>query len=151
MDAAEIFVTLITQRGGVRAIEYSKHSAYNHLIQAGLIEETGVISSLVCDECDAPHDATIVYEQEHYGYYCPDLGFVPKARSELITVKANIQKFVSNLAEHLEAKRRKTTPIAGDIWRVGVLSSFKSDLTVYFLPYFARCRGLRGLQGSAGA
>ena len=150
MDAAEIFVTLITQRGGVRAIEYSKHSAYNHLLKAGFIEEAGVVPSLVCDECDAPHDATIVYEQEHYGYYCPDLGFVPKARSELITVKANIEKFVSNLAEHLDVRRRKTTPIAGDIWRVGVLISFKSDLAVYFCPTLRDAEDLEACRAALG-
>lgn len=150
MDAVELFVTLITQRDGVRANEYSGHLAYNHLIKAGLIEETGVVPSLVCDECDAPHDATIVYNQELYGYYCPDLGFVPKARSELIAVIANIDKFVSHLAEYLEIKRRKTTPIAGDIWRVGVLSSFKNDLVVYFCPTLRDAEDLGACRAALG-
>lgn len=150
MDAVELFVTLITQRGGVRANEYSRHSAYNHLIKAGLIEETGVVPSLVCDECHFPHDANIVYERELYGFYCPDLGFVPKARSELIAVIANIDKFVSNLAEYLEVQRRKSTPILGDIWRVGVLSSFKSDLVVYFCPTLQDAKDLEACKAALG-
>ena len=134
MEAVQLYSAIITQRGKLAANSILQNPAYKALLNGGFIQERGIIQSVFCDQCDTPHDAEIVFEDEQYGYYCPDLGFIPKARSELIAVQANTDFFISNLAELLGAKRRKATPVASDIWRVGVVSSSNSDLVVYFCP-----------------
>jgi hypothetical protein len=64
-----------------------------------LIEETGVVSSLICYECEQTHDARVVYEGSQYGYYCPDLGFILQPRAELITAQPDVGAFIARIAD----------------------------------------------------
>ena len=150
MEAVQLYSAIITQRGKLAANSILQNPAYKALLNGGFIQERGIIQSVFCDQCDTPHDAEIVFEDEQYGYYCPDLGFIPKARSELIAVQANTDFFISNLAELLGAKRRKATPVASDIWRVGVVSSFNSDLVVYFCPTLRDAKDLEAFRAALG-
>jgi len=150
LEAVQLYSAIVAQRGKLAANLISQLPAYKSLLDCGFIQKKGIIQSVLCDQCDAPHDAEIVFEDARYGYYCPDLGFVPKSRSELKAVKANIDKFVSSFAEHLEVKRRKTTPIADDIWRIGVLSSLNSDLVVYFCPTLRDAEDLEACRAALG-
>lgn len=134
MHAIDLFATLLAQRGRVRSVEYSSLPAYDDLIKAGLIEETGVVSSIICDECDQPHDAKIVYEGSQYGYYCSDLGFISKPRSLLIAAKPNLRAFDAQIADALACKRRKSSPINKDTWRIGAVDSPAGDVMLYLHP-----------------
>lgn len=134
MNAVELFATLLAQRGRVRSVEYSSFPAYDDLIKSGLIEETGVVSSMICDECDHPHDAKIVYEGSQYGYYCPEHGFVSKPRSELVAVQPNLGAFVSQIADVLGCKRRKLSALDKDTWRIGAIDSAAGDIVLYLHP-----------------
>ncbi|MBM1557976.1 hypothetical protein JQV19_15945 [Sulfitobacter mediterraneus] len=148
MDAIQLFAALLAQRGRVRSVEYSSFPAYDNLIKAGLIEEFSVVSSMICDECDHPHDAKIVFEGSQYGYYCPQLGFVSKPRSELIAVQPNLSAFVSQVADALDCKRRKSAPLDKDTWRIGAIESTAGDVVLYLHPTLQEARDLRGVQAA---
>lgn len=108
--------------------------AYDHLNKAGLIEDAGVVSSTLCEECDHPHDAKIVFENNGYGYYCPAFGFIPTPRSDLIATRPNVSAFITQIADHLNCKRRKSTPLHGDIWRIGAIDTPAGDVALYLAP-----------------
>ena len=148
MDPVRLFAELIAQRRRVRAEIYSKLSAYATLSNAGLIEAKGVVSSVLCDDCSIPHDAEIVFEDPRYGYFCPELGFIEKERADLIAAQPNVDAFVAQLAVDLECKRRKSTPIAGDIWRVGTIETPEGDLVIYFQPTLRSEQDLREFENA---
>ncbi|MEP6018780.1 MAG: hypothetical protein ABJ251_09900 [Paracoccaceae bacterium] len=116
------------------ASKYSTQPAYVQLLKLGLIEEIGVVASIICDECNQPHDAAVVYEASQYGYHCPELGFMPKDRTELIATQTNLGAIVTQLADHLNCKRRKSTPIKDDIWRIGAINTPAGDVVLYLKP-----------------
>lgn len=146
MDAVDLFATLLAQRGRVLSVEYSSFSAYRDLINAGLIEETGVVSSITCEECDQPHDAPIVFEGSQYGHYCPDLGFIAKARAELIAIQPNLGSFVAQIADTLACKRRKSTPLDKNTWRIGSIESPAGDVVLYLHPTLRDAQDIRDFQ-----
>jgi hypothetical protein len=148
LNAIELFATLLAQRGCVRSVEYSSFPAYNDLIKARLIEETGVVSSLVCDECEQTHDARVVYEGSQYGYYCPDLGFISKPRTELITVQPNVGGFIAQIADALACKRRKSSPIDKETWRIGALDNPAGDVVLYLHPTLQGAQDMRDFQAT---
>ena len=148
MNAVALFATMLAQRGRVRSVEYSSFPAYGDLIKAGLIEESGVVSSMICGECDQPHDAKIVYEGSRYGYYCPELGFVSKPRSEVIAVQPNLSAFVSQIADALDCKRRKSSPLDDHTWRIGAIESTAGDVVLYLHPILWDARDLRDVEAA---
>lgn len=146
MDAVVLFATLMAQRGRVRSVKYSSFPAYSDLINAGLIEETGVVSSITCEECDHPHDAPIVFEGSQYGHYCPDLGFIAKARAELIAIQPNLGSFVAQIADALACNRRKSTPLDTNTWRIGSIKSPAGDVVLYLHPTLRDAQDIRDFQ-----
>lgn len=148
MDAVELFTELVAQRAKTCAGQYAGHPAFRQLCDTGLIEEAGVAQSICCDDCDQPHDAAIVYEDGQYGYYCPDLGFVPKHGSELAAITPNIQGFVEDLADDLNCKRRKSKPISGNTWRIGAIETHAGDIAVYFHPVLQDAHDLNDLKSA---
>ena len=148
MNAVDLFATLLAQRGRVQSVEYSSFPAYDDLLKAGLVEETGVVSSMMCNECDHPHDAEIVYEGSQYGYYCPEFGFVSKPRSQLIAVQPNLGTFVSQIADALDCKRRRSSPLKNDTWRIGAIESAAGDVVLYLHPSLQDARDIRDVQAA---
>lgn len=134
MDAIRLFSELVAQRRKTAFWAYVGLPAYHQLKQAGFVEGVGVVQSTQCGDCDSPHDAEVVFEGNTYGYYCPDLGFVAKDRLELEAVQPNISGFVENLANDLNCKRRKSSPVVGNTWRVGAIETHAGDISVYFHP-----------------
>lgn len=134
MNASELFAVLVAQRGRVAASLYSSQPAYNLLIETGVIEETSIVPSIACNECDQAHDAAIIYEGAQYGYYCPDFGFVSKPRSELIDIQCNLGAFTKLVAEHLGCKRRRSTPLHSDTWRIGAIDTPSGNVALYLTP-----------------
>lgn len=146
MDAVQLFADLIAQRGNTCTGQYAGHPAFRQLADAGLIQKMGVVQSICCDDCDQPHDAAVVYEDGHYGYFCPDLGFVVKDRSELVAITPNVSVFVENLANNLNCKRRKSTPISVNTWRIGAIETHAGDVAVYFHPVLQDANDLNALK-----
>lgn len=148
MNAVDLFATLLAQRGRVHGVRYAAFPAYDDLIKAGLVGEYGVVSSIICDECDQPHDAQIVYEGSEYGYCCPELGFVSKPSSELVAVQPNLGVFVSQIADALGCKRRKTSPLDAYTWRIGAIESTAGDVVLYLHPTLQDARDIKDVQAA---
>ena len=146
MNAVDLFAALLAQRRRVRSVEYSSFPTYEHLIEAGLIEEAGVVSSIICGECDQPHDAQVVYEGSQYGHYCPNLGFIAKARSELIATQPSLSTFAAQIADALTCKRRRSTPLDKDTWRIGAIDSPAGDVVLYLKPTMQDAQDVKDLE-----
>lgn len=116
------------------ASQYSPIPAYAQLFEAGLIEETGVVPSIICNECDQPHDAPVIYEAPQYGYCCHELGFMPTDRTELIAVQPNLGAVTAQIADHLNCKRRKSAPVKDAVWRIGAIDTPSGDVSLYLVP-----------------
>lgn len=146
MNTVDLLATLLAQQGQVIASQYSALSAYSQLLEMGLIEEISVVPSIICNECDQPHDAAVVYQASQYGYHCPDLGFVPKDRAELVAAQPNLGNIVTRIADHLNCKRRNSTPLKGDIWRIGAIDGPASNVVLYLKPTMQDPQDVRNFQ-----
>ncbi len=146
MDAARFLGGIISQSAPASAAQLKSVGAYHALIDGGYIEEIGVAQSVLCDDCDRPHDAAVVFEADQYGIHCPDLGFIPKKRSELVIVRPNLERLVQNLADRMGCRRIKSTPIHCQTWRVGIVSFPSADVAVYFQPTLHDALDLRCLE-----
>jgi len=92
------------------------------------------VQAICCQECDDPHDAKVAFDGGRYGVMCPDLGFVPVAREEIAAVVPELSQIVTALADAFGTKRRKTTPLHGETWRIGATTSQGYDVVLYFHP-----------------
>lgn len=118
------------------------------MLRAGLIEKSGVVEDWYCDDCALGHGANIVFDQGRYGYFCPELGFVPLKRDLLVAVSAHAERLVSCLADALSVSNRKTSPIRGQTWRIGKLKSEHGDLSLYYHPSLVSADDLLHLQNA---
>lgn len=148
MDTARLLGDIIAQNASASAALFRPYPAYQALIDGGYIEEAGVLQSFQCDDCDLPHDAAVVFEADQYGIHCPDLGFIPKQRSDLVAIKPNLERLVQNLADCMGCKRTKSTPIYGQTWRVGIVDTPSADIAVYFQPTLRDVLDLRSLKAA---
>ncbi|MFK7878086.1 MAG: hypothetical protein AB8B71_20340 [Paracoccaceae bacterium] len=135
MTAIETLSAIIAQRGKASKATYEFKSGFALLAEAGLVRVQGIVQSMLCDACDGPHDAEVIHENGVYGCYCPDAGFVAlDDHSSIRAVVPDTEKLVSELANILSCKRRKSTPVQNDTWRVGALDTSGGDLAIYFHP-----------------
>lgn len=134
MTAARTLAEIIAQRGPVSAAAFRPKAELENLIEAGFIDRFGAVQTVLCNDCEIAHDADLRFEDGQYGIHCPDLGFIPKERSEVAAIEANLHHLVENLAFELECKRTKSTTVHGETWRVGVMQGTVADVTVYFHP-----------------
>lgn len=148
MDAVNLLSEIIAQRTPVPAARYRSAPAFQLLTESGFIKEAGVVQSTYCDECETPHDAEVVFEQGSYGFYCPDLGFISKQRDDFAATTGDTGRLVEDLADNLNCKRCKTTPVLGQTWRVGVVSSPRADVVVYFQPTMRDATDVRSFEAA---
>lgn len=113
---------------------FRPRAGFGALIRQELVQEVGLVQSLLCNECREAHDAEVIFENDHYGYFCPEIGFVPIDRAKLVGIEPVLQNLVAELADALECKRRKTSPIHGQTWRIGAVETDSGDLVIYFHP-----------------
>lgn len=134
MTAIEALSSIIAQRGKASKAFFEKQVGFDQLIEAGLVEVTGKVQSIFCDACSDPHDAEVVFRDGNYGFYCHEAGFLRVDESDVTAIKPNIGKLVAHLAALFDCKRRESTPIHGDTWRIGAIDTPGGDLTLYFHP-----------------
>lgn len=103
-------------------------------MHAALVREAGVVQSIVCDACEDPHDAEVVFEDGEYGHFCPDLGLLALKRDQIISVEADLGKLVDALALAFDCRRRNSKPVHGATWRVGVIETDQGGVAIYFKP-----------------
>jgi len=146
VDATRLLAEILAQRTPVSAAQYQSDPALTPLMDFGFVQEAGLVRSVLCNDCDQPHDAEVVFEEKHYGIHCPDLGFIARDRSGLVAIQPKIGHLVKCLAASLNCKRTKSTPIQGQTWRVGVVSYPSADITVYVQPTLDDASDLRALE-----
>ncbi len=134
MRAIELLSEIVAQRGKVAASKYSQNPWFAVLLAHGFLEKTGVVQSMPCMNCDAPHDAEIVHHEGRTGFLCPEIGFVQVSESEIVAVRANSLKMIDALADAFDCRARKSSPVKGDTWRVGRVSSESGDIAIYVHP-----------------
>ncbi len=139
---------LATQVPKTLARDLRGRSGYSDLIRLGILEERGIVQSVLCDECDAPHDSAIIHEGGQYGFHCPDLGFVVQERSTLSAVQPNNQAIISHVADAFGCRRRRTSPLANGFWRVGSTNIAAGDVTIYFCQRLRDASDLNACQSA---
>jgi hypothetical protein len=127
---------------------FHRSPGYQALLRAHHIREAGVVQSLVCSECDDAHDAEIVHEGGRYGFYCPELGFVPVERSAVIGLVANLPNLVAGVADAFRCKRRKSTAVHGTTWRIGAIGSHGADVVLCFHPHLKDARDVSQVEAT---
>lgn len=85
-------------------------------------------------ECETAHAAEVICDEDVYGHFCPDLGFVPLERREVAAVEPDLPALIEHLAEAFSCARRKATPVHGNTWRVGAVKTDHGDIMLYFHP-----------------
>ena len=115
MTAIELLCEIVAQGGKASAATFSKQPGHQTLLRYGYVRESGVVQAVACYECEEPHDAEIVFEAGRYGYFCPEIGFVPVEPAMIAGLQPDLPAIVSRLADAFECNRRKTTPLHGAI------------------------------------
>ena len=134
MNALGLLGEIIAAGGKPAASAYRDRPGYAALLRYGFLQEVGVASSVVCDDCSMPHSAQIVFEGGRYGYYCPDLGYVSLDQANIQALRPGIGQLVGALAEALGCKRRRQTPVHGQTWRIGMLEAEPGGVMLYVHP-----------------
>ncbi|SMY09953.1 hypothetical protein [Flavimaricola marinus] len=134
MNPISLLREIIAQGGPVTSDFYGDNASFALLSRVGLLREVGVVSSVVCCDCDAPHSAQVVFAHGKHGYLCPDLGFVALAHSSIKEFGPDISALIERLAEVFEVRQRKSSSIYGETWRIGALRSNVGSVMLYFRP-----------------
>jgi len=134
MNALSLLCEIIAQGGKVSASFYRSNPAFTGLIHHRFLRRSGVVASIVCNDCEAAHTAEVVYQDEQYGYHCPDLGFVPVEEADVRAVQADLPRLVEHLADTFDCARRKSAPLHHQTWRIGVIGTDLGGISLFFQP-----------------
>ena len=134
MSAIELLCEVIACGSKAPANALRSRALYGQLVEHGYLRETGVVASVVCADCEQPHDAEVVNVAEQYGHFCPELGFVNLPQENIRGVAVDLPKLVERLADLFGLKRRRSKPVHGPTWRIGSMATGQGDLTVYWHP-----------------
>ncbi|MDO6481919.1 hypothetical protein [Shimia thalassica] len=137
MSTTSRLCEIIAQGGKVSTDFEGGDDGFSALARHGYLRKAGVLASVVCNECDAPHSAPIVYEADGYGYYCPDLGFLSLDAARLAAFLPDIPKLIERLSEALGCRRRKSSSVYGKTWRIGAAQIDAATVMLYFHPTLA--------------
>ncbi|MEM7720203.1 MAG: hypothetical protein AAF222_13465 [Pseudomonadota bacterium] len=132
MNAISLLCEIIGQAGKVAAQTYRDDARYRMLLDAGLIHRDGLVQSVLCENCDMPHDAEIVFEGGSYGFFCPELGCVPVERTDLIAVHPNLAALVEKLRAAFECLPGTVSKHGPKTWRIGLVDTPGGRAVVHF-------------------
>ncbi len=132
MNAVSLLSEIIGLAGKVAAQTYRDDARYGLLLNAGLIQSDGLVQSVPCENCDMPHDAEIVFDGGSYGYFCPELGFVPVGRADLVAVRPNLAALMEHLHAAFECPPGGISKLGPQTWRVGLVDTPGGRAVVYF-------------------
>lgn len=132
MNAVSLLCEIVGRAGKVAAEPYRDDARYGALLDTGLIQTDGVVQSVVCQNCDEPHDAEVVFEAGSYGHYCPDLGFIAVERADLVAVRPNMAELAEQLRVACGCEPGSTSQLGSQTWRVGLVDTPGGRAVVYF-------------------
>lgn len=134
MSAVDLLASVICHEGKVCAASLDRGRDVHALLSCGLLLEAGVVSSVVCSDCENAHAAEVIFDEGAYGYFCPDMGFVSLERPDIAAVEPDLPALIESLAETFACARRKATPVHGKTWRIGAVKTDHGDITLFFHP-----------------
>lgn len=134
MSAVDLLGDVICHGGKVRVAALGQDQDVRALLSCGLLREAGVVSSVVCVDCETAHAAEVIFDEGTYGHVCPSLGFVTLERQDVAAVEPDLCALIEHLAENFASARRKSTPVHGNTWRIGAVKTDHGDITLYFHP-----------------
>lgn len=134
MSAVELLGNVICNGAKVCVATLGHDREVRALLSCGLLREAGVVSSVVCLDCENAHAAEVIFDVGAYGYFCPDLGFVKLERPDIAAVEPDLPALIDHVAEAFACTRRKATPVHGNTWRIGAVKTDHGDITLYFQP-----------------
>lgn len=111
----------------LEAIEKWPPTAREWVNRSGLLKESEIASTVVCDACDLDHAEEVLtvpgeetLPARHF-IVCPDAGRVPVPAERLRRLAVDLDRFVSMLGEASGAAGGVLTTIPGRLWRIGRL------------------------------
>lgn len=134
MDPVKLLCEFIAQEAIVAARLYRDDAGYGALLDAGLILREGVVRTVLCDDCDIPHEAPVEYENGTEGYYCPDLGFMPLERAEIVAIRPDLESLVVQLGAALGCDLGGAAQLGPRTWRIGLVDTPGGRAAVYLHP-----------------
>lgn len=146
MSPIALLCGIIAQSRKVAANTHRDCDAYGSLVTAGLVQAQGLVQSVLCDACDIGHDAAITFEDGRYGHTCPESGFVPVERDDLIAVAPDFEALTTQIAAALDCDHRKPRSIGERTWHIGTLRSETADIAVYFHDRLQTSQDLQALE-----
>lgn len=148
MSPIALLCGIIAQSGNVAETTYRDCDGYGDLMAAGLVRRQGLVQSVLCDACDTGHDATILFQDGRYGNLCPEAGFVPVERPDLIAVAADLDELSTQVAAALGCGVRRPRRIANESWHVGTVKTETADIAVYIHPCLRTLQDLSALDAA---
>ena len=133
-SAIDLLAHVICHGGKASAATLGQNGDVRALSASGLLREAGVISSVVCTDCENAHAAEVIFDRDAYGHYCPDAGFVKLERADIVALEPDLPALVELLAEAFTCTRRKATPVYCNTWRIGAKKTDHGSITLYFHP-----------------
>lgn len=134
MNAVALLSEIIARGGNTSAGFHRDNPAFAAFLRHGYLRHAGVVASVVCDDCEEPHAAPVLFDDGRYGYVCPDLGFVPQDREDLQAVQPDLSLLIDRLAQALDCKKTKASPLHGQTWRIGAVAQDAGEVMLYFQP-----------------
>ena len=134
MSAVDFLAKVICHGGKACAATLGRDRDVRALMEYGLLREAGVVSSVVCTDCENAHAAEVIFQEDAYGHFCPDLGFVKLERADIVAVEPDLPALIRLLADAFACTRRKATPVYCNTWRIGAKESDHGYITLYFHP-----------------
>lgn len=150
MSPLTLFYEIMALGGKAAAVSYRDNAGFAVLLRYGFLREAGLLSSVVCDDCENPHAAPVVFEGGRYGHHGPDLGFVALDRMDVQAVMPDPRYLIERLAELTGCKRRKQTPVLDQTWRIGALETDAGEIMLYFHPKLQNEEDARDLEHALG-
>ena len=134
MSAVDLLSDVICHGGKVCAATLGSEKELAVLLSCGLLRKAGVVSSVICMECENAHASQVIFDEGAYGHFCPDSGFVTLERRDIAAVEPELPALIEHLAEAFACTRRKAAPVHGNTWRIGAMKTDHGDITLYFHP-----------------
>lgn len=95
MSGVDLLGKVICHGGKVCVAALGQDRDARALLASGLIRDAGVVSSVVCMDCENAHAAEVIFDEGEYGHYCPDLGFVKLERPDIVAVEPDLSALCS--------------------------------------------------------
>jgi len=125
---------IIAQGGKISARFYRDNPTLATLLRHGYLSEAGVLKSVVCNDCEAPHAAPVLFEDGRYGYVCSDIGFVVQDRAVFQALQPDLPLLIERLPQALDCKKTKGSPLHDQTWRIGAVVQDAGEVMLYFQP-----------------